>query len=205
MALTWDMTEVKARELVEHHVSEAVIWHSMICGWGWQLTEKNVAKAWDRISFYQRLHGGIMQGPQGNIPLTRDEVYSMVGLRTNVSPITDAQFLKAMYREHAEKNARVLRADERRREVKPAPAVTSSPSLIRSIATTDEARAEAADALAEAVGTLIRRVDVCCEEEAPADHASPELEYARAALRRYREELRADQAAWRDSDAYNGR
>lgn len=166
MALTWDMTEVKARELVEHHVSEAVIWHSMICGWGWQLTDKNVAKAWDRISFYQRLNGGIMQGPQGNIPLTRDEVYSMVGLRTNVSPITDAQFLKAMYREHCEKN---LRADL---------------AVVRGQAAWRDS--DAAEALAAAAEQALRRIDLCEEERAPMIDATAEVEHLRAALRRYR-------------------
>jgi hypothetical protein len=102
MALKWDLTKVKDWEKIEPHVRDGMIWYSMFIGWGGQLTEENAEDAWHRIAFHQKVHGTLYKQAGTDLPLTREQVYSMIGMGTNTAPITKSQFVRIVYNTFAD-------------------------------------------------------------------------------------------------------
>lgn len=68
---------------------EALIWRSLVLGWGWALTEKNVETAIVRNDIYQRIERN------GTATIPSRFIIDMIGLETNVSAETDAAWWKA--------------------------------------------------------------------------------------------------------------
>jgi hypothetical protein len=113
MSLNWDTSAIKDWNVVTAHpddreklkadpsakvrlnpLTDALIWMCMAIGMN-GITEKNVKKFCVRAYSMERF-GAFRGSAKGPIYLTEDEVESHIGLRTNVSDTTDAQFAKKL-------------------------------------------------------------------------------------------------------------
>ena len=105
MALTFDASKIANHEIVTTHpahadkwhpVTEALVFASMSCGFG-SITPENVEKVHLRIALQQLVYGPTLRSASEDyrkIYVTREDVELHIGLRTNASPMTDAQFLR---------------------------------------------------------------------------------------------------------------
>lgn len=111
MALTWDLNKINNYEEVcwfknddgsdkLNPKTEGLIWLTMAIGMG-SITEDNADVFFSRISTYEKLFGSIlsMYGDNGReeVPITPEDVYAHIGLRTNVAKESDASFRKGMF------------------------------------------------------------------------------------------------------------
>lgn len=84
-----------------HPVFDALVWMSLICGYN-KITEDNCEKVvYSRVAQYQAIVGAYLgyAGEDGKrVPLyiTRDDVKRYIGLTTNVTALTDAQWSKKL-------------------------------------------------------------------------------------------------------------
>jgi hypothetical protein len=80
----------------QRSVTQAVVYRMMATDIGWQITEKNVEKLAFRSAILDQLFGKSLQRWDGDnikhIALTYDDYVRRVGLKTNVSSVTDAKF-----------------------------------------------------------------------------------------------------------------
>lgn len=74
-----------------HPVADALVWLSMICGYN-SITLKNVDKVITRIMAYQAVAGAYLRHKGAPIYLTAEDVRRFVGMTTNASTMTDAQW-----------------------------------------------------------------------------------------------------------------
>ena len=104
MALSFDFSKVRDYQAVTtnprnpdewHPVADALVWMSMICGYN-AITEKNHAKIASRILAYQKASqpylGIIKEGKRVDILITARDVERFIGMTTNASTMTDAQW-----------------------------------------------------------------------------------------------------------------
>lgn len=89
MPLTYDLTAVPVETRSDSDgnlsgVSQTLIFSTMMAGIG-EISEKTAEEFYARIDLYQRLHGALMQGPDGPVPVTREHVFAHIGLKTNAS------------------------------------------------------------------------------------------------------------------------
>src|SRR5262245_2877788 len=77
-----------------HPVGNALVWASIPCGFD-QITEANVDEIWTRVNVYQHTVGALLHRPDGSdVWLARTDVARYVGLSTNASRKTSAEFWK---------------------------------------------------------------------------------------------------------------
>lgn len=103
MPLTWDISDVKDRDgLYNDEGSMDAKWSTMILmtmpiGIS-HLTDKTAPEFWARLNLLQKLESGLVLRYEDGKPVpemyTEDDVRRMVGLSTNASSRTRAQFLK---------------------------------------------------------------------------------------------------------------
>lgn len=105
MSLNWNIEKVKDWENFNDEqrvVLDSIIWLTMAIGIG-EITEDNHKEFFARLHMIEKLFGGVIfrEGKYRTIKL--DEVKDLIGLTTNVSSITRAQFnknqLQRFYRE----------------------------------------------------------------------------------------------------------
>lgn len=99
MALTWDNTAVKDIDSLtddESATIEALIWATMAVGIN-HITLDNARDFYARVSFWEKIAGAYRFDPNGPVYLTPEDVLRFVGLRTNASPKTKAQFYKSAW------------------------------------------------------------------------------------------------------------
>lgn len=99
MSLDWDVSKVKDFETVTTvkkqdgefwaPQTEALVWHSMVCGFN-EISDKNWKHIWNRIRVWEKVKGPMMY----QVPLTEEDVQKHIGMRTNASRKTLAQFTK---------------------------------------------------------------------------------------------------------------
>lgn len=82
-----------------HPVADALVWLSMICGFN-RIDDKNHAKVALRIAAYQVVTGAylgrIVMGKRSPIYITPQDVKRFIGMTTNASTMTDAQWMKRL-------------------------------------------------------------------------------------------------------------
>jgi hypothetical protein len=78
-----------------HPVTEALVWSSIPCGYN-RITEKNLNEVWGRVEVWQRLMGGLLRGPEGDIYMTKEDVRMHIGLSTNASEKTRTAFYETL-------------------------------------------------------------------------------------------------------------
>lgn len=81
-----------------HPVFNALIWLSMICGYN-QITKKTYAKVYERIAMYEQVSGAFLSrsdddGKPVPVRITEDDVALYIGMTTNASTLTDAEWVK---------------------------------------------------------------------------------------------------------------
>jgi len=77
-------------------VTQALGFASMFIGIG-EITEANAPEFYARLRAYELISGSLLQGPEGDRPLTPEDVQRHVGLRMNVSRESDAVFRKRLW------------------------------------------------------------------------------------------------------------
>jgi len=129
MALHWDVSKVENYQHITtkpwtrgtedpewHGVTNAIIMLSMVCGYG-RVTEENYKKVAKRIAAYQLVCGAYMgsrEWPQ--IYVTEEDVKMHIGLSVNVTPITDAAWMKKLARMVDENATTILTGQRNTRE-----------------------------------------------------------------------------------------
>jgi hypothetical protein len=104
MPLNWDLTEVKDwGELFSPtdkegyqkmlHVPETIITLTMAVGMR-EITEKNWERFYGRVRLLERIHGAFFYRDKQPAYITEEDIKRMIGLHTNSSTLTKAQFLK---------------------------------------------------------------------------------------------------------------
>jgi hypothetical protein len=115
MALTWDSTACDLPEKLDDNLANTrhtLIFATMAVGMN-HITEDNAEAFFLRVNFYERLMGAYRfasdtekpDEPAQPLMFTIEDIRQFVGLRTNVSPQTDAQFRKNMWENHIRWNA----------------------------------------------------------------------------------------------------
>lgn len=94
-----EVTTDPADETRWHPVADALVWLSMICGYR-EINAKNVDKVITRIMTYQAVAGAYLSANAGAIKvyITPEDVRRFIGLATNASTMTDAQWAKHIAR-----------------------------------------------------------------------------------------------------------
>ncbi|KRB16384.1 hypothetical protein ASD99_08435 [Mesorhizobium sp. Root695] len=77
-----------------HPVSDALVWLSMSCGYG-EITEANVLQVAARIATFEAKHGPTFMTAKGRFGMTVEDVWRHIGLATNASTLTKAQFARS--------------------------------------------------------------------------------------------------------------
>jgi hypothetical protein len=107
MSLNWEVKHIKDHEIVTtdprdkkkwHPVTESLVWTAMACGFN-KITEENYEEICKRVSAYQRLYGACLSRNDGPLYLTNADIRAHIGLSTNVSAITKAQFISKLGKE----------------------------------------------------------------------------------------------------------
>lgn len=124
MSLNFDFTDMRARLGNEeydritnhpnpdcnelHPVTDAMIWLCLLVGMP-GVTEKNVDKFTARVLAYQGANGGYLDGPDGSVWITGEDVRNHIGLRTNVPLENDSKFYAKLYRMSLDEGRRAER------------------------------------------------------------------------------------------------
>jgi len=121
MSLNFDFRKVANYEAVTtdpadpqswHPVADALVWLSLQCGFN-EITPKNVNKVIDRIMAYQVVHGAYLGPNGGDIYIMPVDIRRFVGMRTNATRLTDAQWHRRLGRIADEVGTRLARRLER--------------------------------------------------------------------------------------------
>lgn len=100
MSLDWDATKVEGFDSLtedEAVTRDALIWATMAVGIN-KITSDNTGEFFSRASFWEKTMGSYRYDENGEVYLTRDDVVRFVGLQTNVSPETETQFVKNVWK-----------------------------------------------------------------------------------------------------------
>jgi hypothetical protein len=111
MALHWDLSKCKDVESLkskeEWPISDVIIIHTISVGLG-SITEKNLDTWVERMSVLQLVHGSFVGAwvDEEKIPIyiTRKDLAKRIGLTTNASTLSEAQFYKSV-KERLQRNA----------------------------------------------------------------------------------------------------
>ena len=92
-------------------VTQALGFASMFIGIG-EITQENAPEFYARLRAYELISGTMLQGPEGDRPLTPDDVRRHVGLKMNVSKESEATFRKRLWEVAKDRAAYMWRASE---------------------------------------------------------------------------------------------
>lgn len=91
MSLNWDATKIANYEELqtdeEWAKTNSLIWVSIVLQYGWELTEKNVDEAWNRLFAFNSI-------ARHKDDLTYADLKRRIGLKTNSGEMTNAQWRK---------------------------------------------------------------------------------------------------------------
>jgi hypothetical protein len=102
MALNWNLEKVKDyKELLEENGEfvgpyGTIILATMIVGMN-QITEKNHEQFYERIHLVEKVNGTFFYMSREPIFITLEDISRLIGLRTNASNKTKAQFIKDLF------------------------------------------------------------------------------------------------------------
>lgn len=122
MSLNFDFSKVFDCEAVTtdpadpqswHPVADALVWLSLQCGFS-EISHKNVDKVIDRIMAYQVVLGAYLHPDDGGeIYIMPVDIRRFVGMRTNATRLTDAQWHRRLGRITDDVGTRLARRLER--------------------------------------------------------------------------------------------
>lgn len=95
MALHWDVTACHTDDFdptseEEWPTTHAIIWYMITLGFS-AITQDNWAKVYARLLYWQRLFDS------EGVKVTKEVIWNRIGLKTNASEETDAQWRKRMW------------------------------------------------------------------------------------------------------------
>lgn len=102
MALNYDLTRVKDYKKLWNRSDErlemkepyrTIIFCTMIVGMR-EITEENCSKFLERVSFVERTQGSFFYKNRKPLYISEKDINRMIGLQTNASLLTKAQFIK---------------------------------------------------------------------------------------------------------------
>ena len=102
MALNYDLTRVKDYKKLWNRSDErlemkepyrTIIFCTMIVGMR-EITEENCSKFLERVSFVERTQGSFFYKNRKPLYISEKDINRMIGLKTNASLLTKAQFIK---------------------------------------------------------------------------------------------------------------
>lgn len=97
MALTWDITNCKDIEEIKSDTewgrTEALIWTTMVIGLR-EITEENADEFFKRIKMVEQVSGELCIKDSAPYFFAKEDIVKRIGLRTNSSVLTKAQFNK---------------------------------------------------------------------------------------------------------------
>lgn len=97
MALNWSIERCNDFETLksdsEWFKTETLIWSTMIIGMN-TITKKNVDEFYNRIKLVEMGSGALARTKEGDYQFTREDITRRIGLATNASSMTLAQFNK---------------------------------------------------------------------------------------------------------------
>lgn len=108
MSLNWDLSKIADHEelFVDtpdgqrlDGLTESFIWTSMVTGLGkdWSLDLDFAPEFYARVKLIEKINGPLVRKPGvERYEVTLEDVFRRVGLHTNVSPVSRAQFIKNM-------------------------------------------------------------------------------------------------------------
>lgn len=105
MALTfdWSNTDLSTESEEDRLLADSAVWLTMAVGIN-HITVDNVKEFFARVSFYEKVTGAyrfaMESGASTPVFFTADECIRLIGLRTNASPMTKAQFYKHVWEVH---------------------------------------------------------------------------------------------------------
>jgi len=105
MALSWNIEKIadhddlfvgEGDEQRLDALTESFIWTSMVTGLGkgWSLDADFAPEFYARVKLLEKLNGPLVIKDGEPYSVTMEDVFRRVGLHTNVSPVSRAQFLK---------------------------------------------------------------------------------------------------------------
>jgi hypothetical protein len=83
---------------------------SIACGFP-AITERNVKEVWRRVDESQKLYGALMGNAKGPVWFTKEDIVRHIGLRTNATNFTKAEFDAKMARLRAQDERDRLKAE----------------------------------------------------------------------------------------------
>jgi len=106
-----DYTELQCGENGSFGALTHAIAHMVCMGAGMgEITDKNLDKCYRRVSILAHLDGAPLTSPDGNdIWITKTDIVRHVGMWTNATRQTDAQFRKMMWEDVSDRAARAAR------------------------------------------------------------------------------------------------
>lgn len=75
--------------------SKALVMMSMPLGFN-EITQKNLDEVWTRVRLWEGAHGAVLWG-EGPEPFTKKDIIRHLGMNTNATRLTTAQFLKRLW------------------------------------------------------------------------------------------------------------
>ena len=119
MSINWDVKDIENYKEVTTHVTDdgkeewhpvtqTLVWLSLAIDMG-VITKENCMEFYTRCDIYESTMGAMGSNEDGDIKISYDEVKSHIGLRTNVSGKTKAQFLKKLFDNKIRENTSMLR------------------------------------------------------------------------------------------------
>lgn len=107
MSLNWDATEVKDFDSVDKTLMESAVWATIDVGIR-EITEKNADDFFSRISLSEKVTGAyrrkVVDDKLEDMFFTREEIHSLIGLKTNASVKPIATFKTHIWNMHTRYN-----------------------------------------------------------------------------------------------------
>ena len=110
-----DNDHLTREELTQSLITQAVVFRTMAVGIG-RITEENATEFATRSKMYEEMNGMSLYIAGEDYSLTLEDITRRIGLTTNVSKWTDAQFGKIMLKRLRERAEYSVRANERKKE-----------------------------------------------------------------------------------------
>ena len=110
MGLDFNYGQIKDWENVCFHPGEngemkvltsSLIWATMAVGIN-KITEKNALDFYKRVNAFERIFDAYRTSAEGPVYFTLEEIRQHIGLYTNASPLTEAEFRKNLFLRHSQ-------------------------------------------------------------------------------------------------------
>ena len=89
----WERSEITQENTQMKEPYRTIIFCTMIVGMR-EITEENCSQFHERVSFVEKTKGSFFYKNKKPLPISEKDINRMIGLKTNASLLTKAQFIK---------------------------------------------------------------------------------------------------------------